>query len=157
MIDLLFRMIYRSAYRLMRIYWAVLHPSTHGALVALWRGGEILLVRNSYAPYFSLPGGYVRRRETGCEAACRELREEVGLRAGLDELDLVLDVHHAWEGKRDHVEIFELSRAQCPGMEIDNREIVEARFTSPAQALALDLFPPVRRVIERKVRGAPTA
>jgi 8-oxo-dGTP diphosphatase len=154
-IDLLFRLAYRSVYRLMRLYWAVFQPATHGALVALWHGGEILLVQNSYVPYRSLPGGYVRRGETGREAARRELLEEVGLRVECDDLELVLDVHHRWEGKRDHVELFELRWPERPSVRVDNREVVEARLFSPEQALALELFPPVRQLIERKVTGAP--
>src|SRR5437868_720913 len=47
-INLLFRVAYRGAYQLMRIYWRAVHPQAHGALVAIWHDGRILLVRNSY-------------------------------------------------------------------------------------------------------------
>src|SRR6185369_16200092 len=76
MIDFLYRSAYRTAYRMMRLYWSMAHPATHGALLAIWNEGEILLVRNSYVPYYSLPGGYVHRDETGRQAAARELFEE---------------------------------------------------------------------------------
>ncbi len=154
MIDLLFRMLYRLAYRAMRVYWAVFHPRTHGALVALWHGGEVLLVHNSYTPYYSLPGGYVRPRETGREAARRELLEEVGIRVELSELAPVLDQERAWEGKRDRVEIFELGLPRRPAFQVDNREVVEAGFYAPARALELELFPPVRDAIQRRVQGS---
>lgn len=153
MIDLLYRTLYRLAYRLMRIYWAVFRPRTHGALVALWHGGEILLVHNSYTSYHSLPGGYVRRGETGREAARRELEEEVGIRVALSTLLPVLDRESAWEGKRDRVEVFELDASERPVFEVDHREVVEARFYPPARALELDLFPAVRQAIEQRVRG----
>src|SRR5688572_17354680 len=55
--DRAFQLAYKAAYRLMRAYWTVRKPNTHGALVALWNGGNVLLVRNSYVPYYSLPGG----------------------------------------------------------------------------------------------------
>lgn len=154
MIDLLFRTLYRLAYRAMRVYWAIFHPRTHGALVALWHDGEVLLVHNSYTPYYSLPGGYVRWRETGREAALRELEEEVGIRVDPAELEPVLDLESRWEGKRDRVEIFQLRVARRPVFRIDNREVVEARFLSPARALELDLFPPVRAAIERRPQGS---
>lgn len=153
MIDLLYRTLYRLAYRAMRVYWAIFHPRTHGALVALWHDGEILLVHNSYTPYFSLPGGYVRWRETGRDAARRELEEEVGIRAEPAELEPVLDVQARWEGKHDRVEIFELDLARRPVFEVDHREVVEARFLPPARALELELFPPVRAAIERRIRA----
>ena len=49
----------------MRVYWTVRRPHTHGSLVAMWFNGQILLVKNSYVRYFSLPGGYVKRGESG--------------------------------------------------------------------------------------------
>ena len=152
-IDLLFRVAYRCAYKMMRTYWSVAHPATHGALVALWHDGRILLVQNSYVPYRSLPGGYVQRNETGRDAAVRELKEETGVVARPFELRLALDQWHDWEGKREHVEIFELDLKEPITITVDNREVVEATFFSPDQALRLDLFPPLRQVIERRVSG----
>jgi 8-oxo-dGTP pyrophosphatase MutT (NUDIX family) len=151
MIDRLYRVAYRGAYRMMRVYWAVLHPQVHGALVAIWHHGEILLVRNSYVRYYSLPGGYVHRGETGRDAAVRELLEETGIRAAPVDLRLALDHQHNWEGKREHVEIFELEVEAKPVIEVDNREVIEAAFFSPKRALELNLFEPLRRVIEQKL------
>jgi 8-oxo-dGTP diphosphatase len=151
-IDLLFRIAYRNAYRLMRIYWLVRRPDVHGALVAIWHEGKILLVQNSYVPYRSLPGGYVHARETARDAVLRELREETGMSASASELKPVIDEHHEWEGKREHIEIFDLDVTERPRIEVDNREVVEARFFSPEEALKLPLFPPIRRVIERRLR-----
>jgi 8-oxo-dGTP diphosphatase len=121
--------------------------------VALWNRGEVLLVRNSYVPYYVLPGGYVRRGETSREAARRELFEEVGVEAKPDQLELVLDENHVWEGKREHTEIYKLDVAERPSVQVDHREVVEASWWLPQRALALDLFPPVRRALERRTKG----
>jgi len=153
-VDRLYQLAYRGAYRLMRVYWAVRRPNTHGALVAVWYQGEILLVRNSYVRYHSLPGGYVRRGETGRDAALRELREEVGVAARAEALTLVLDRTSDWEGKRDRVEIFALEATARPEVAIDHREVVEAGWYPPARALGLALFPPLRAILAQRA-GAP--
>lgn len=146
-LDRLARHGYRAAYRLMRVYWALWRPDTHGALVALWNEGRILLVKNSYVPYHSLPGGYVRANETGREAAVRELAEEVGLHVAPKVLEPSIDVTHVWEDKRDHVEIFQLDIDPRPTPKVDRREVVHAGWYTPDEAFALDLFPPIWRHI----------
>lgn len=148
MIDRAFQLAYVCAYQLMRVYWRLVRPNTHGALVAIWHRGRILLVRNSYVGYYSLPGGYVRTGESGRQAAVRELREEVRLDVQEHELELALDVTRDWEGKRDRVELFRLNAEREPNVSIDNREVISARLYTPAEALALRLFPTLRQHIE---------
>jgi 8-oxo-dGTP diphosphatase len=152
LVDRGFQLAYVCAYRAMRTYWKVRRPTTHGTLVALWNGGEVLLVRNSYVPYYSLPGGYLRRGETARDAVVRELTEEVGIAADAEKLELVLERTHDWEGKHDHVQIFALDLPSRPKVDVDHREVVEASWWSPERALALNLFPPLRDVIERRQR-----
>jgi 8-oxo-dGTP diphosphatase len=149
----MFRLAYRCAYKMMRTYWSLAHPTTHGALVALWYQGQILLVQNSYVPYRSLPGGYVHASETGRDAAVRELKEETGVEVRPYDLHLALDQWHDWEGKREHIEIFELDLKEPIVIQVDNREVIEATFVAPEQALALNLFPPLRQVIEKRIAG----
>jgi 8-oxo-dGTP pyrophosphatase MutT (NUDIX family) len=149
-LDRSIQLAFKLAYRMMRVYWGVRRPATHGALVTLWNGGELLLIQNSYVGYRSLPGGYVGRYETGAEAAVRELREEIGIIASIDQLEKVYDEVKDWEGKRDHVEVFELELEMRPLIRIDHREVVSAAWYSPARALELDLFPPIRLILEAR-------
>jgi len=149
LVDRTFQLGYFVAYRVIRTYWWLRHPVTHGAVVVLWNEGEVLLARNSYVPYYSVPGGYVHSSEDPRAAAARELREEIGLVVSAAELSLAHEVTHEWEYKRDHVHVFELHLAQRPHITVDQREVIEATWFTPDQALELDLFPPVRTVIER--------
>ena len=156
LVDRAFQLAYVCAYRMMRVYWSVRRPTTNGALVTLWNRGEVLLVRNSYVHYYTLPGGYLRRGETSRQAALRELREEVGVTAQSDDLTLLIDETHDWEGKQDHVSIFALELEERPVIKVDHREVIDASWFAPEDALKLDLFPPLRRAIERRKAESAT-
>jgi len=149
-VDRGFQLAYLCAYQLMRTYWKLSHPTTHGTLVTIWNQGEVLLVKNSYVSYYSAPGGYLRNGETSRAAALRELKEETGVAARPEQLELALDETHEWEGKTDHVEIFALEVAERPVIEVDHREVIEATWFSKERALTLNLFPPLRTVIRAR-------
>jgi ADP-ribose pyrophosphatase YjhB (NUDIX family) len=68
----------------------------------------------------------VRRGEQPREAARRELREELGLEVGPDDLVLVREMVVDCDFRRDHVRIFEFRPHEEPVLRIDNREIVAA-------------------------------
>jgi 8-oxo-dGTP diphosphatase len=150
-IDFAFRMAYRAAYQIMRVYWRLVRPVTRGALVAIWNNGEILLVKNSYVNYYCVPGGYLKEAETPVEAAVRELAEEVSIQVPPEALKLGLEETHTWEGKTDMVSIFDLDVKERPLFRVDNREVVDAEFFSPHYALEIKLFPPLRRHLEARL------
>lgn len=165
MLDACFRLAYRGAFQGARIYWHLFRPQNHGALVALWHDGHVLLVKNSYVNYYSLPGGNVRATESAVDAAVRELKEEIALTVDGSQLRIVLDHNHEWQGRPDHVVIFELDVDQRPQVSVDHREVVAAEWVTPDQALERRLFPPLRLVIENRVaaehrrtqQGAPVS
>ena len=150
MIDALYRAAYRFAYQGARVYWRVLRPDNNGALVALWHQGRVLLVKNSYVKHYSLPGGNLRPGEAAIDAAVRELKEEINLDVRRDELTVALDHVHQWEGRRDHVVIFEIDLEDEPTISVDNREVVSAEWLLPKEAVQRNLFPPLRLVIEAR-------
>jgi len=132
---------YRWAYRGLRVWWFLRRPHTHGAAVALWHADRVLLLRTSYRDCYSLPGGFVQRAEPPEQAACRELREELGI-------DLSpKDLHHAWRGARrfecrlDTVDIWEVSLEQRPDFQVEGREIVWAGWLTPSEARRERLLP----------------
>lgn len=68
--------------------------------VAITVGDEVLLVTNFIGRQrWTLPGGGVKKQETSLAAACRELREELGLDINSTELRLLESLPHTPEPK----------------------------------------------------------
>ena len=101
--------LYKIAFQLAQIYYAVFRPITLGVKVMLVRGNEVMLVRHSYQPGWFLPGGGVKRNETLVEAIHREANEELG--ATLHNLEMITIFSNNQEGKSDH--IVEIMHIDC--------------------------------------------
>jgi 8-oxo-dGTP diphosphatase len=127
LIDLAWRTGFRIGFPLARVWWRLTRPRHQGAMVAVYVGSALLLVRSSYRSQWQLPGGGVRRGETPESAARRELSEEIGLRASaVRPAGMASGI---WDGRRDRVHFFELCLAKLPDLHLDNREIIAARLT----------------------------
>ena len=143
LLDTAIRLGYRLAYLGLRAWWLVRRPATHGAGVALWHEGKILLIHTSYRPCYSLPGGFVRRGEPSEQAARRELREEVGIYLPDATLRLAWSGTLPFESRGDTVDIWETTVKTPPGVHITGREIIWAGWTDPSEALGRRLLPHV--------------
>jgi 8-oxo-dGTP diphosphatase len=143
------RLFYRAAYLAARVWWFVRRPQTNGALVALWCDGRLLLVRTSYRPMYSLPGGFMKRGETSLAAAKRELQEELGLA-------VAADLRLAWQGtvifehRTDAATIWEASLETMPSLRVDGAEVVWAGWKTTEEALALPLLPSIERYLKSR-------
>jgi len=129
LIDHVHRQMLRAAYPMLLRYEAWSGRHRPSAVVALWHGGRLLVVRHSYRPGTELPGGALRRGEPPRLGAARELREEVGIE--VDPADLT---PYATMGREPGVvlkTLFEYRPRRRPIPHIDNREIVDACFVLP--------------------------
>ena len=146
--DAFWRTLFRFAFPVARIWWSFTRPLHEGALVAVYVGGRLLLLRSSYRKVWNFPGGSVRPGENPEAAARRELEEEIGLAAPA--LTPVGTESGLWDGRRDQVHLFELRLDRLPVMQLDNREIVAAEFFEPAACRALAVTEPVSAYLDRK-------
>jgi 8-oxo-dGTP diphosphatase len=145
----LYRLALRCAYRSALFWWWLARPPHVGAVVALWCGEELLLVRDSYRRLWSVPGGGVGKSEQPAEAARRELAEETGIALPREALRFAVAVPNLSEYRPDTVHIFEARLADRPAHRLDNREIIEARWATVEEALRLTLAPHVRDYLTR--------
>ena len=130
----------------------MVHPST-GNLGGFGRG-LVLLVKNSYRPQLTLPGGYVRAREDRRTTAARELREEVGIKVQPKRLVHAYHGTHLFEHRKDTLDIYELDLDAAPKVTVDQREVVEAEFHTPDEALGMSIVPHLEEYLSRRVSQA---
>lgn len=135
------RAMLRAAFMTLKAWWLIRRPDQFGTFVALHHAGKILLVRQSYQPLWTMPGGSIRAGESPASAAVRELREEVGVEMRASDLEVEMAVTHDYLARRDEVQFFALHYAALPDIRIDEREVIEARWLSPDEAMCLQLIP----------------
>jgi len=158
LLDYAWRAGLRVAYWILRVWWFLRRPTLEGAFVAVWRGNELLVIRNSYRRGVTIPSGGVDSGETPREAARRELREEVGISASSEALEPSCTVVLPYESKRDRAHFFELHLdASLPcSLAIDRREVVWADFCPETQLGEHPLNPLVLAYLaQRQERAAP--
>lgn len=152
--DYAYQFAFKVAHRMLRGFWSLRRPHTRGALVAVWHDGDLLIVKNSYRAQYTLPGGYIRSDESPSEAAARELAEECGIYVQPERIRQVYQHVHAFEFRKDDVSIGEVELAERPPVRIDHREVVDARFFSPAAAEQLPLVPHLAEYLAARGRSA---
>jgi 8-oxo-dGTP pyrophosphatase MutT (NUDIX family) len=151
------RAIYWLGFRMMRAIWYVVRPGHRGALVAVWVGDRVLILRQSYRRDLNLPGGGIGKNETPIAAALRELAEEVGLVLAPAALHLAWEQLTLWDWRHDHVSIFEANLEQVPDLYPDGREVVEARLMSPLAVLAGPTAPFLENYLLNRLKSRDAA
>jgi hypothetical protein len=61
-----------------------------------------------------------------------------------------------WDGQRDRVHVFEMRLDRLPQLQLDNREIVDARLASVSEMSSLALTGPVTAYLRYKLPASAT-
>ena len=114
------------------------------AMVVFDEQGRVLMLRHVFHPYtpWGLPGGWLGRNEDPRDGVLRELKEETGLEATLEE-----PVDVAYSNAPPHVGVIYRGRIR-PGRVTLSPEILEAGWFMP-DSLPGPLRPSVQRAIRR--------
>jgi 8-oxo-dGTP diphosphatase len=142
------RAAYKAAWIVRSAVWFSPWPHLNGALTAVWVDRRILIVRNSYNNYCTLPGGRLNRGESYARAAARELKEETGISVEASQLETVRQERIRRPFGSSRVEIFKIDLPKVPSVVLDPVEIAEYRWCTLGETAGLTLFGPVRRYLQ---------
>lgn len=120
-------MVFRVEYRTLKMLPRVGKSRSMGVGVVMRHKDRVLAVRHSYRPGYDIPGGGVGRREQLRDTAVRELAEELSIHTDPDAL--------VYERRHHGSHLFELTFDEEPDIRIDNREVIEAVFLTPEEAI----------------------
>lgn len=94
--------------------------------------GEALVVKTSYLPHWSFPGGIIDVGESPSQAAVRELQEETGLDYSVNEIEFASVIHRRVLDVDIYVFVFRLipKLDESARITIDQREIISIDWVS---------------------------
>lgn len=153
-IDTSVQWLFKLAYQFKLLYNQLFYPKAYGVYIAVWAEGKILIIKNSYKSYFTLPCGGIKKDEPDKLAAVRELFEEVNIQTNAEDLRFISSFLSFFESMHDHINLYELHLDKTPEFNIDNREVIWGEFIPPEKVLEMDLFPVVRNYLLNKVESA---
>jgi 8-oxo-dGTP diphosphatase len=123
-----------------------------GVSVAIWRDGEVLLIKRGRAPYagwWSFPGGGVELGERLEEAARREVREEAGIDVAIDrQIDRAEIITRDSGGRIERHYVLIVFAGRVLGGEVAaGDDAAEARFVPVSELPRLNLTEDTRRIL----------
>lgn len=146
------RAAYRTAHKILRVYWRVRRPETRGALAAIWCRGKILVIQTTYRDAVSLPGGYVKRGESPEAAVLREIREEIGVSVDPSRIRHAYHGTKDFEHRKDTLDIFAVELDERPIVRPNRYELEWARWKDPEEVVAMEkVVPHLRDYLEQEI------
>ena len=150
--SIFYKTTYRLLYRVHRRYCALFRPFVQGAYVVCIYEDEVLLIKNSYKYYWTIPCGGIDKNEHPKEAALREVEEEVGIVLEHDKLESVGKIVTQADYKNDHIHLFAYRFSYKPHVFIDYKEVERYQWVKRSQLSNINIFRPIVPIIEVLLR-----
>ena len=138
-----YKILYTILYKGHQIHCKIRNPKIQGAYVLCQYEKEVLIIKNSYRSYWTLPCGGIDKGEQPIEAAARELREEVGIVLPVHALRFHAKIFYDEEDKRDNIHLFSHRFSHKPHVTIDNKEVEDYRWIRKEELPHYTLFVPI--------------
>ncbi len=147
---------HRLMQRVHLAYSRLARGMTLGVRAVLLKDDQVVLVKHSYVPGWSFPGGGVEAGESLGEALEREIREEAGaVLTGAPQLFAIYRNGRMHRG--DHVALYVCRDWSCPQMpRLPNLEIVACEIF-PLADLPADTTPATLARLREVMDGEPAA
>lgn len=108
-------------------YFRISRPMTLGVRIIVNKNNQFCLIKHTYIDGWHLPGGGVEKNESAYQAALKEIREEAGIIAKIEDLKLI-SIHTNFKNfKGDHVILFEINKFE-ETQKFNTNEIKEMGF-----------------------------
>jgi phosphoglycolate phosphatase-like HAD superfamily hydrolase/ADP-ribose pyrophosphatase YjhB (NUDIX family) len=132
---------------------------TVGALIFDGSGNVLMVRTHKWSDLWGIPGGKIKWGETSEDALRREIKEETDLEITDIEFALVQDCIHSKEFYRDAHFVLLNYTCRCAGRPAVrlNEEAREFQWMSPAQALAMPINQPTRKLLDVVTAGMAEA
>lgn len=110
-----------------RLRWAIAYLITDKYLVGVTafviKNKKILLLKNTYQYYWSLPGGYLNKNESFKEGIERELKEELGISVIMEKIIDIKNLH-----QKSIIDVVVLCKFKSGAININKNEVEDACF-----------------------------
>lgn len=136
--------VYKVLYHLHLIYCFVRRPKVYGAYCIIRRDDKVLLIKNSYKDYWTIPCGMVEKDESFLQTAIRETQEEVGI--NLEPVNVFFRklILSTTEYKFDHIYIYESKVERNTDPILDQKEVIDSMWVSKNELNQYDVFLPIK-------------
>lgn len=138
-----YKILYTTLYQGHQVYCKIRNPEVFGSYVLCIHDTHVLLIKNSYKKYWTLPCGGIAAGETPIEAAVRESKEEAGLTLHPENLLLRAKILYEGENQRDNIHLFEYAFDTRPSIHIDLREVEDYCWVSKEDVHKYTILDPI--------------